>query len=363
MTIGLDDQPAAPNEPEYEPMPHSRRPRGLGAVALAMAVLFVAVLGVGGLWATKQMNGRGGGAAVSVEIPPGSSTTAIASLLQRNGVIGSATLFRYYLRFKGGSQFQAGAYTLRRHESFDSVISTLHRGPKLTFERLTIPEGLTLQQIADRVGKLPGRSAQVFMQVATSGEVRSQYEPAGSTNLEGLLYPDTYQFEPKDDERAILTRMVNGFDTVAAELGLDQAPAKVGLSPYEVLILASMIEREARVPDDRPMIARVVYNRLKTGTPLGIDATLRYAIGRPSEPLRQSDLAKETPYNTRLNKGLPPTPIASPGRSSLQAAIDPAPGPWLFYVLSDADGHHVFSTTAAEFERDVAACRAKGLGC
>src|SRR4029077_18665552 len=108
--------------------------------------------------------------------------------------------------------------------------------------------------------------------------------------------------------------MVQGFDTVAGELGIDQSDAKVGLSPYEVVILASMIEREARVPDDRGMIARVVYNRLKTGTPLGIDATLRYAIARPSEPLRQSDLAKQTPYNTRLNKGLPPTPIASAGR-------------------------------------------------
>src|SRR5205814_1823681 len=149
----------------------------------------------------------------------------------------------------------------------------------------------------------------------------------------------------------------------AGELGLDQAAAKVGLSPYQVAIVASMIEREARVPDDRGMIARVIYNRLKQGIPLGVDATLRYALDRPTEPLRQSDLASKTPFNTRLNKGLPPTPIASPGRSTLEAAINPTPGAWLFYVLADATGHHEFATTDAEFQRAVANCRAKGLGC
>jgi UPF0755 protein len=272
-------------------------------------------------------------------------------------------LFRYYVRLKGGSTFQAGAYTLRRHASFAAVVKGLRRGPEVVSNRLTIPEGLTLAQIAERVGRMPGRSAETFLQLARTGAVRSQYEPAGSNDLEGLLYPETYDFDPRDDERAILTRLVQGFDTVAAQLGLDEAAASFGLSPYQLVIVASMVEREARVPDDRGMVARVIYNRLRNGTPLGVDATLRYGLDRPSQPLRQSDLARDTPYNTRLHAGLPPTPIASPGRASLQAAVSPTPGPWLYYVLADADGRHAFATTNAEFQRAVAECRRKGLGC
>ena len=364
MTVGVEPgHPEAPYDHEYEPMPHRRTLKPLGVTLLVVLLAVMVIAAVGGLWVVHQVRGSSGGSAVSVVIPPGSSTTAIAHVLQQDGVIGSASAFRYYVKFKGAGGFQAGEYSLNKHEGFDAVIALLRRGPKLTFERLTIPEGLTLHQIADRVGKLPGRSTQKFLSLATSGEIRSKYQPAGSTNLEGLLYPDTYQFEPKDDERAILTRMVQGFDAVAGELGLDSTPTSVGLTPYEVVVLASMIEREAKVPDDRGMIARVIYNRLKSGTPLGIDATLRYAIGRPTAPLRVSDLASKTPFNTRLNKGLPPTPIASPGRTSLEAAIKPTPGPWLFYVLADEAGHHAFATTGAEFERDVAACKAKGLGC
>ena len=171
-----------------------------------------------------------------------------------------------------------------------------------------------MEEVAARVGRLRGRSAATFLQLANSGAVRSRYEAAGSNNLEGLLFPDTYQFETKDDERAILQRLVAGFETIAGGLGLDDAPAKVGLSPLQVVTVASMIEREAKVPEDRGMIARVIYNRLKSGTPLGVDATLRYGLQRPSEPLRASDLATDSPYNTRLHAGLPPTPIANPGR-------------------------------------------------
>jgi UPF0755 protein len=330
---------------------------------LAVALAVIVLAGTCAVWAQRQINPGSAGAEVSVVIPPGSSVSTIAGILHRDGVIGSATVFRWYARIKGVGGLQAGTYTLRRHEKFDRVIETMRSGPKLTFNRLTIPEGFTLEEIAARVGRLPGRSAATFLQLANSGAVRSKYEVAGSNNLEGLLFPDTYQFEAKDDERAILERLVAGFETIAAGLGLDEAPTKVGLSPLQVVTVASMIEREAKVPEDRGMIARVIYNRLKVGMTLGVDATLRYGLHRPSQPLRASDLATDSPYNTRLHTGLPPTPIANPGRAALEAALNPTPGSWRFYVLADAGGHHVFATTDAEFQRAAAECHRKGLGC
>lgn len=361
MTVTDADE----DEVEYEPMREARPNRGrrLGIVLLSLALAVLLVVGGTAVWAERQINPAAAGAEVSVVIPPGSTVATIARILQHEGVIKSATVFRYYARFKSIGALQAGSYTLRKHQDFDAVVKLLRSGPKLVFDRLTIPEGLTLEETAARVGQLPGRSADKFLQLATTGAVRSKYEPVGSNNLEGLVFPETYQFEPKDDEAAILRRLIAGFERTATELGLDEAPAKVGLSPLEVVIVASMIEREAKVPEDRGMIARVIYNRLKSGTPLGIDATLRYGIHRPKEPLRASDLANDMPYNTRLRKGLPPTPIASPGRASLEAALNPTPGLWMFYVLADASGKHAFLNTAAEFERAVAECKRKSIGC
>jgi UPF0755 protein len=127
------------------------------------------------------------------------------------------------------------------------------------------------------------------------------------------------------------------------------------------VIIASMIEREARVPEERPMIARVVYNRLRDGMTLGIDATVIYALGRHTDVLTRSDLEIDSPYNTRRFAGLPPTPIASPGRESLEAALNPAPGDWLYYVIADEDGRHTFTENYRDFERAVAEARSKGL--
>lgn len=338
-----------------------RRRLGMSLLAAGLAVLLL--LGAAGVWVERGVRGHPGGAAVAVTIPTGATTGRIVAILHDHGVVGDATLFRWYLRFKGAGSFQAGDYTLRRRQPFAAVVSDLKKGPAVVSHRLTIPEGFTLAQIAARVGRLAGRSADAFLQLARSGAVRSQYEPAGSNNLEGLLFPDTYDFDPRDDERAILTRLTQGLDAVAAATGLDQGAARLGLTPYQVVIVASMIEREAKVPEDRGMVARVIYNRLKSGTPLGVDATLRYGLDRPTQPLRQSDLASDSPYNTRKRAGLPPTPIASPGRAALEAALNPTPGPWQYYVLADASGRHAFLTTNAEFQRAVAECRQRGLGC
>lgn len=364
MTALYDD------EVVYEPM---RAPSGGGGrrvlrVLLALMVVGLLLASAVGFWVVKQIGGSPGGARVAVEIPLGASTQRIAAILDAEGVVSSARLFRVYARFTGAGPFQAGSYTFRKRQSFSSVVETLDKGPELVFQRLTIPEGLTLVQIAERVGAMPGRSAERFLEVARSGTVRSRFQSPGSTNLEGLLLAETYEFEPKDDEAAILRRLVESFDAAATQAGIADAQARVGLTPYQAVIVASLIEEEAKIPEDRPKMARVVYNRLARGERLGIDATLRYGLNRPTQPLRVSDLESDNPYNTRRFAGLPPTPIAAPGRAALEATMHPADGPWIFYVLDPdrsrtPEGGHFFTDSAREFERVKADCRRAGLGC
>ena len=352
---------------EYEAMP--RQPGRWGR-RIVIGVVLVVVLtliagGVGLLYFQSQVNPSGPlGPAVTLEIPRGSSIQRIADLLEARSVVKSARTFRIYVRLKKAGPFQAGSYTLRQNASFDDTIATLAKGPKLTFERLTVPEGLTIKQVADLVGKLPGRSADAFAAAAADGTVRSKYEPAGSTNLEGLLFPDTYNFERKDDEHAILKRMVTAFDTTATEAGIDNVGQGGLVDPYQAITVASLVEREARVPDDRGMVSRVIYNRLAKKMLLQVDATVIYALGRTGEKglrVLNKDLEVDSPYNTYKHPGLPPAPIASPGRAALQAAVSPTAGAWLYYVVIDAAGHQAFSATLAEQNRNIAAAAAAGV--
>jgi UPF0755 protein len=239
--------------------------------------------------------------------------------------------------------------------------AALEEGPRLDFTDITVPEGKWVSDVAEIVSAVPGLDASAFTAELGSQVVRSLYQPQDVTNMEGLLFPDTYRIDQNEDEQAVLARMVTKLDEVATELGYAEAAARVGRQPYEVLIVASLVEAEAKVDDDRAKIARVIYNRLEQGMPLGIDATVYYALQRRGGSLTRSDLAVDSPYNTRVNPGLPPTPIGLPGRASLEAAINPEPGPWLYYVLSDEQGHHAFSESYEEFQRNVAAARRNGL--
>ena len=177
--------------------------------------------------------------------------------------------------------------------------------------------------------------------------------------------PDTYEIAEGANEAAVLQAMVAQFDTVADEIGLADARASVGVDPYGALIVASLVEREAKVDGDRAKVARVIYNRLKQGTPLGVDATICY-VSATCPPLA-SDLQKDTPYNTRLHTGLTPTPISNVSRASLEAALNPERGPWLYYVLDpevDPSGQqHLFTASASEFQAAAARCKAAGFGC
>lgn len=336
--------------------------RGLRLVLIALA-LFVLVAGGGIVWFQRQVNPPGAaGSPISVTIPEGASSGTIAAILDEKGVIKSAQVFKIYLKLHPANGLEAGTYTLRARESFGSVISKLKDGPEKTFDRLTIPEGFTLKQIAVKVGQLPGRSAEAFLAAAASDTIRSDFEPASVHNLEGLVFPDTYFVERTDTEAAILQRMVAQFDSVATEEGL--ASGAVGHSPYETLTIASLVESEGKVPGDRAKIARVIDNRLQAGMMLQVDATVIYARGgvrRPGGRVLYSDLKTQSPYNTYVVKGLPPTPISAAGRAALRAALHPVDGPWLFYVKYQNDGTHKFSTTLAEHNAAAADARRRGV--
>ncbi|HUQ40091.1 MAG TPA: endolytic transglycosylase MltG [Acidimicrobiales bacterium] len=345
----------------YHPV-EPRRRRRWPMVLLGLLAAVLLVVAMAAVWLQRQFDPPGApGAQVEIVLPAGASTQRIAAILDAKGVVGSARVFRLYVKLNGGGPFQAGRYTLRRDLAFGDVVDALSKGPEITYQRLTIPEGYTLEQIAARVGKLPGRSADDFLAAARSGAVRSQYQPPGSTNLEGLLLPETYNIEPDDDETAILRLMVTEFDTVAAGLGLDEAKADVGITPYQAVVVASLVEREARVDEDRGPIAGVIYNRLEKGMLLQVDATVLYALGSHKTRVLFKDLEIDSPYNTYRVKGLPPTPIAAPGRAALRAALGPPKHDYLYYVVIDSKGRHAFAATGAEHTRNIRKAKENGV--
>lgn len=366
MSKLLFDQEHDGVEPPQPPEQHERRRGGrlLAAIGIVVALLLVATVATG-LWIRGKIDPSGGpGEEVAVSIPEGTSTAGIAELLADEGVVSDASAFRYYVRFKGAGPFQAGDYTLRRNSAMGDVVAALGEGPELVFDRLTVPEGLTLEEISERVEEIERFSSERFLEVAESGSVRSRYQPENVDSLEGLLFPDTYQLDPREDEAALVARMVEHFDAVAAELGYDRAEEEVGLSPYEAIVVASLIESEARVPEDRAKISRVIHNRIEQDMLLQIDATVIYAMGgepREGGQVLFSDLETDSPYNTYKNPGLPPTPIAVPGRAALEAALNPEEGDWLYYVKYEEDGTHAFSTTLEEHNQRKAEAKANGV--
>ncbi len=355
---------------EYEALrPQWSTARKATVVVVAVLAVLVLLAGVASIWLLRQLDPPGDpGAEVRLTIPTGSSTSAIADLLADEGVIASASVFRQYVRYKGDGPFLAGEFVLREDSAMWDVVDVLDAGPAAPpFEEFTLPEGLTNAEITARIAEgVPAFSLDRLVELVGSGQLRSSYQPAEVSDLEGFLFPDTYRVQEGEDELAVLSKLVEQFDLVADDLGLDRAAAAVGLSPYEVVIVASLIQEESRLAADSPRIARVIYNRLESGERLGIDATLCYLeVERPCR-LTQSDLAAESPYNSRLNSGLPPTPIAAPGRAAIEAALNPAEGNWTFYVLdpnADTPGGHFFTDDPDEFARVKAQCEAADLGC
>jgi UPF0755 protein len=339
--------------------------RGKIAVALGSILAAAVVIAVGGALWLRSMGVWGSshpGHTVSVVIPKGASASHVGRILADRGVIESALGFRIRLFLDGDTPpIEAGRYELRTGLTVSDAIAALTgRGPIVDYVSVTFPEGSTLKQFAAIVGRETKIPRKRFLEVATAGRIRSAYEPDGVGTLEGLVFPSTYQVVGKDTAGTLVQRLVDTFDQTFSSLDTSEIRA-MGYTPYQAIIVASMVEEEAKVDEDRGKIARVIYNRLGRGMPLGIDATIEYALGKHANELTRSDLRIDSPYNTRTHAGLPPTPIAAAGKASLEAALHPAPGRWLYYVLRDCSGHHAFSTSYDRFLSDKA--RYQSLSC
>ncbi len=363
----VDDDPEV--EHEYVDLPReSSRGRRLLTVLGGLAVVVVVSVGGLGLWVSRQVDPPGPpGDTIEIEIPTGSTSDDIGALLAEEGIISSDTVWGWYLRIKGGGPFQAGLYELAENSAMGDVIDVLSAGPRPVEERsFTMPEGLTLDETIARLAdpdKGLGLDAEVMRQLLDSGQVRSAVQSADQSSNEGILFPETYRVAAGADELAVLKQMVAQLDATMADLQVESAQERFNLTPYEVLIVASLIEEETKVDEERPKVAQVIYNRLREGIALGIDATSRYEAELAGRDRGDIDFTSDSPYNTRRQLGLPPTPIASPGRASIAAALSPADGPWIFYVLEDASGRHFFTESNSEFLAAKARCRDNGLGC
>jgi UPF0755 protein len=254
------------------------------------------------------------------------------------------------------SLLKPGEYKLVTGMSIDAVLDILAKGPS-TGTPLTIPEGFTVAQIVAKLAATEQFTEAEVDKALKSKDLIVNLRPKGETSLEGLLFPDTYGIEEDDSAVDVLQDMLNQLETVLANYELSTAPQD--LDPYQLLIVASMIEREAKVDGDRPKIAAVIYNRLDAGKRLEIDATVEYAVGHAE--LTAKDLQSRSPYNTYLHVGLPPTPIAAPGEAAIRAALQPADGDWIYYVLASKDGAHKFTDNYQQFLRLKAEAKAKGL--
>lgn len=343
-----------------------RRRRPVLTVLLALVVVSaLIVVGVGLHLKGEISPGGKPGKLVDVTIPKGSTDRAIGQRLAAAGVISGPSLFHWYVSLRHDGPFQPGSYRLAEHESYSAAIAALKQGPPVVVDHLVVPEGYTLAEIAQRVQALPGMHLQAatFLTDATTGVVRSPYEPAGVNSLEGLVFPATYDVSPPMTEADVLRLMVQKFDDVAASLDLTGRAAALGVTPYQVVTVASIIEREAKLAGDRPGVASAIYNRLHIGMALGADSTLVYALRLANPALDPSKVDYETPspYNTRLNKGLPPTPIANPGLPSLTAAANPPTTTNLYFVEVDPDGQLAFASNSAGFAKLQAQCRAARL--
>jgi len=342
-------------KPPRPPRVRGQGGRHWGRRVAALAALVVIVLAGWFLWSIYQPTAGDGSGSVLVTIPRGASVSQIGDLLASRGVIDSSFFFGLRAKLSGsGGDLKSGTFTLREGMSYGSALDALsHEPPPPPVVKVTIPEGRDRREIVPLARSAGLRGDYLLASRAVRGfDLRRYGAPKGAT-LEGFLFPATYELKPGATAGKLVDEQLIAFRQNLAKLDLRYARSK-NLTVFDVVTIASMVEREVAVPRERPLVAAVIYNRLKQGMPLGIDATLRFALDDWTSPLTVSQLASATPYNTRNHQGLPPGPIGNPGLASLEAAAHPAHVPYLFYVVKPGTcGQHAFSSTDAQFQRDV----------
>jgi uncharacterized YceG family protein len=340
-----------PRPPRTRGGPYTRRR------FLALGLVLVGVLVAWFLIAFFQpppFDPGNGSGEVIVSVPEGATASEVSDLLSKNDVVSNSTLFEWRLKLAGETgNILPGRYVLAHNMSYGAAIDKLtSSGGKVN---VTIPEGEDRTQIAATIKDLGLSGDYLAASKSFKGFDPNQYGAQDPKSLEGFLFPATYELDPGASVDQLISEQLQAFKQNIAGVNLSYAKSK-NLTVYDVLIIASMIDKEVQIPSERALVAAVIYNRLHRGMPLGIDATTRFQFHNYTGDITESQLQSPSPYNTRINAGLTPTPIGNPGLDAIKAAARPAKVNYLYYVLNgDNSGHHCFTASAAEFDQLVAA--------
>lgn len=343
---------------------------------LALIVLVIITFFLGRHLFNAPVNSRNADP-VTVDIPSGTGVQEAGRILKKAGVVRSPLGFALQAVLHGDRRkIQAGTYAVTRQESGSAILVRLARGDTTPQdENITIPEGFTLQQIADRLDARGVTRKQAFLDAARAERFQTEFTflasaPVGAM-LEGYLFPDTYRFRPDTKPEEVIRRMLSRFGAQWEEAtresggaplrnfeeipkgtpGVGSRESDPTSSAHQVVTMASIVEREVKTPEDRRLVSGVLWKRFNTGIGLDADATIRYALSNWERPLTAQDLAVDSPYNTRRYRGLPPGPIGNPGLDSLQAALAPQESEYFYYLSASADGRTIFSETLDEHNR------------
>ena len=316
---------------------------GFLLVGCVMAVVYLIYV--------TAVSGDDSGRQVTVTVAEGDTLSVVADKLQEAGVVQSATAFKIETRVEGAdTALKPGEYEFRTGMESEAIIDKLTAGQPVPTFLITIPEGLTLEQTARTVAEQSDISAEDFAAAAKKTNYGYAFlENPEIETTEGFLFPKKYEFREESTAPQVVNRMLEQYFIETQNLDFTNAVDGLNLTEYEIVTVASLIEREAANDEERPLVASVIFNRLREDMPLQIDATIQYARGEPKATLSLDDLEIESPYNTYQNTGLPPGPIASPSLQSLRAAANPSETDYRYYVLKKEGEEHFFTNDYDEF--------------
>jgi UPF0755 protein len=351
---GGDPRPPSTNiSGGHKPRRRIYRRRRILAFALVLIGVLVAWFLIAFFQPPPFDPGNGSGEAIVV-VPEGATASEVADLLTENDVVSNGTLFEWRLKLAGDTgNILPGRYVMAHGMSYGAAIDKLtSSGGKVN---VTIPEGEDRTQIATTIKGLGLSGDYLAASKSFKGFDPNKYGANDPKSLEGFLFPATYELDPGANVDQLVSEQLQAFQQNIAGVNMSYAKSK-NLTVYDVLTIASMIDKEVQIPSERPLVAAVIYNRLHRGMPLGIDATTRFEFHNYTGDITESQLQSQSPYNTRINAGLTPTPIGNPGLAAIKAAARPAKVNYLYYVLNgDNSGHHCFTASGAEFNQLVAA--------
>jgi len=357
FAAGAPPMPASAESRSRRQRHRRQRPRWIRYLVIAVVVVLFAVFS----WYEISSHPFGGpGKNTTIEVTSGESYSAVVNQFASRGVLSSALAFKIYSEIHGAPTVLPGFYTIATNSTFGAVHDLLATGPNTS--AISVPPGFTLQEVANRLASTVGSNyGASFAALLRSGAVRSPFEPAGSSNLEGLIGAGTYLVPPSLSPQQLLTEMVARFTTLAAQDGLTPSTVARGHSAYSLVTIASVVQKEGYYVKNMPQVATVIDNRLAKGMPLQMDSTVLYALGQDGGTVTAADLKYVSPYNTYLNTGLPPTPICTVSNDALKATMNPPSGQWLYFTLISKDGTMAFSNTFAEQLQNEALAASRGL--